>query len=49
MSYCQDLVPLLQPSIQRRHSIDLYFGHKYPAVISNITLVHTSNDVESQA
>lgn len=46
--YRQDLVPLLQPSIHRCHSIFFDLGHKYAVVIQNIRQVHTSNNVEPQ-
>lgn len=47
--YREDLVTLLQPSINRCHSIFFDFGHKYTVVIYNIRQVHTSNYVEAQA
>lgn len=47
--YRQDLVPLLQSSVQCCSSIFFYFGHIYATVIRNIMLVHTANYIESQA
>lgn len=46
--YRQDLVPLLQSSIQRCSSIFFYSGNIYATVIGNIMLVHTTNYIESQ-
>lgn len=47
--YRQDLVPLLQSSIQCCRSIFFDFGHINATVIRNIMLVHTPHYIESQA